>query len=86
MMEVVLWAFLTGGISGGVWAAIVLKGRQRRMSEDYEALLEDNAAHVAELERVSRKLMELEERVDSAERLLIEHQHRNVLPPGHELH
>ena len=86
MMEVVLWAFLTGGISGGVWAAIVLKRRQRKMAEDYEALLEDNAAHVAELERVSRRMMELEERVDAAERILIEHQHRDVLPPGHELH
>ena len=85
-MEVVLWALLTGGITGGIWTAIVLKGRQRRLSEDYEALLEDNAAHVAELERVSRKMAELEERVDSAERLLIEHQHRDVLPPGHELH
>ena len=86
MMEVVLWAFLTGGISGGVWAAIVLKRSQRKMAEAYEALLEDNAAQVAELERVSRRMMELEERVDSAERILIEHQHRDVLPPGHELH
>jgi len=85
-MEVVLWALLTGGITGGIWTAIVLKGRQRRLSEDYEALLEDNAAHVAELERVSHKMAELEERVDVAERLLIEHQHRDVLPPGHELH
>jgi hypothetical protein len=85
-MEVVLWALLTGGITGGIWTAIVLKGRQRRLSEDYEALLEDNAAHVAELERVSHKMAELEERVDAAERLLIEHQHRDVLPPGHELH
>jgi hypothetical protein len=85
-MEVVLWALLTGGITGGIWTAIVLKGRQRRLSEDYEALLQDNAAHGAELERVSRKMAELEERVDFAERLLIEHQHRDVLPPGHELH
>jgi hypothetical protein len=56
------------------------------MAEDYQALLEDNAAHVAELERVGRRMAELEERVDSAERILMEHQHRDVLPPGHELH
>ena len=85
-MEVVLWALLTGGITGGIWTAIVLKGRQRRLAEDYEALLDENAAHVAELERVGHKLAELEERIDSAERLLIEHEHRDVLPPGHELH
>ena len=84
-MEVVLWALLTGGITGGVWTAIVLKARQKRLADDYEALVEDNATHVAELERVGQKMMELEERVDAAERLLIEHQHRN-LPPGHELH
>ena len=82
MMEVVLWAFLTGGISGGIWAAIVLKGRQRRMIEDYEDLLKDNAAHVAELERVSRSMVELEERVDSTERMLIERQQRDALPPS----
>ena len=85
-MEVMLWALLTGGITGGVWTAIVLRGRQRRLAEDYAALLEDNNAHVAELARVSLKMAELEERVDSAERLLIEHQHRDVFPPGHELH
>jgi cell division protein FtsB len=82
-MEVVLWALLTGGITGGIWTAIVLKGRQRRLAEDYEALLEDNAAQVAELERVSRKMLDLEERVDSTERILIEKQQRDrLLPPA----
>ena len=81
-MEIVLWALLTGGITGGVWTAIVLKSRLRRLSEDYEALLDDNAAHVAELERVSRKMLEPEERVDSAERMLIESQQRDALPPS----
>ena len=81
-MEIVLWALLTGGITGGVWTAIVLKSRQRRLSEDYEALLDDNAAHVAELERVIRKMLEPEERVDSAERMLIESQQRDALPPS----
>ena len=80
-MEIVIWAFLTGGITGGVFTAIVLRTRQRKLAHDYEALLDDNAAHVAELERVSRKMMELEERVDSAESLLIQQQQRDALPP-----
>jgi len=37
---------------------------------------------VAELERVSRKMLEPEERVDSAERMLIESQQRDALPPS----
>lgn len=82
-MDVVLWALLTGGITGGVWTAIVLKGRQRRLTDDYEALLQDNASHVAELERVSRRMLDLEERVDSTERRLIEKQERDrLLPPS----
>jgi cell division protein FtsB len=81
-MEVVLWALLTGGITGGIWTAIVLKGRQRRLAEDYEALLDDNAAHTAELSRVSRRMAELEERVDTAERMVIESRERDALPPS----
>lgn len=81
-MEVVLWALLTGGITGGIWTAIVLKSRQRRLAEDYEALLDDNAAHTAELSRVSRRMAELEERVDTAERMVIESRERDALPPS----
>ena len=66
-MIVVIWALLTGAITGGVFTAIILKARQRRLVDDYEALLDDNAAHVAELARVSRRMLELEERVESAE-------------------
>jgi len=81
-MEVALWAFLTGGITGGVFTAIVLRARQRKLALDYEALLDDNAAHVTELDRVSRKMMELEERVDSAESLLVKQPQRDALPPS----
>ena len=80
-MIVVIWALLTGAITGGVFTAIILKTRQRRLVEDYESLLDDNAAHVAELERVTGKMLELEERVESAESLLLQQQQRNALPP-----
>ena len=80
-MEVVLWAFLTGGITGGVFVAIVLRARHRRAADDYEALLQDNAQHQDELERVTRKMQELEERVDSTEHLFLEQQ-RKELPPA----
>ena len=80
-MIVVIWALLTGAITGGVFTAIIMKTRQRRLVEDYESLLDDNAAHVAELERVTGKMLELEERVESAESLLIQQQQRDALPP-----
>jgi hypothetical protein len=80
-MIVVIWALLTGAITGGVFTAILMKTRQRRLVDDYEALLDDNAAHVAELERVTGKMLELEERVESAESLLIQQQQRDALPP-----
>jgi len=80
-MIVVIWALLTGAITGGVFIAIIMKTRQRRLVEDYESLLDDNAAHVAELERVTGKMLELEERVESAESLLLQQQQRNALPP-----
>jgi len=80
-MEVVLWAFLTGGITGGVFVAIVLKARHRRAADDYEALLQDNAQHQDELERVTRKMQELEERVDSTEHHFLEQQRKELPPP-----
>lgn len=80
-MQVVLWALVTGGVTGGVWIAIVLLGRQRRLKEQYQALLERTDDRVAEMERVHRRVMELGERIDSNEQQLIDQQHRPELPP-----
>lgn len=80
-MQVVLWALLTGGVTGGVWIAIVLLDRQRRLKTQYQALLERTDDRVAEMERVQRRLMELGQRIDSNEQQLIQQPRRPELPP-----
>ena len=73
MGTVVLWALLTGTVSGGVWAAIVLLGRQRRLAERQDAIRLTLERRLDELEGVEARLAELEERVDFAERILPSH-------------
>lgn len=80
-MQVVLWALVTGGVTGGVWMALVLLGRQRRLREQYQALLERTDDRVAEMERVQRRMMELGQRVESTEQQLVQRPHRPELPP-----
>jgi hypothetical protein len=63
-MEVALWAFLTGGITGGVGVAIALISRHRRRTEDLEEIIE-----------------ELEDRAETAERMLADRQGGALPPP-----
>jgi len=75
-MQFVLWAMLTGGVTRGVWMAIVLMSRQRRLSAQYQALLERTEDRLSEMEQVHQRVMELEERLDSTERQLLQARHR----------
>ena len=70
MGNVVIWALLTGIVTGGVWASIVLIGRQRRLAELQAAMRLELERRLDQLEGVDARLAELEERVDFAERLL----------------
>ena len=70
MGTIVLWALLTGIVTGGVWAAIVLRGRQQRLGEQQKDMRRELERRLDELEGVETRLAELEERVDFAERLL----------------
>lgn len=65
-----MWALLTGGITGGIWVAIVLLNRQRRLATEHAELLEDRQRTLDELEQLQARLRELEDRVDFAERLI----------------
>lgn len=80
-MQVVLWAMLTGGVTGAVWIAIVLLKRQQRLSAHYRALLDRTEDRVVEMERVHQRLMELEERVDSTQQQVVRTEHQRQLPP-----
>jgi predicted nuclease with TOPRIM domain len=77
----IAWALLTGMITGGVWVAIVLLGRIRRISDQQPAQPEDMRQRLEELEQVERRLAELEERLEFTERLLIRQREAARLPP-----
>ncbi len=69
MGQIVLWALLTGGISGAVWVAIVMVGRQKRIDAGRRDLDEVDA-RLDDLDMTERRVAELEERLDFAERVL----------------
>jgi hypothetical protein len=80
-METVVAVLLTGIITGGVWVGIVLLRRQYRLTEQQPALLDDIQRRLDELENAEKRLAELEERLDFAERLLTRRQDPARLPP-----
>jgi hypothetical protein len=69
MGHIVLWALATGGITGAVWVAIVMFGRQQRIEAERRGLDEVNA-RLDDLDAAEQRVAELEERLDFAERLL----------------
>lgn len=81
MGTTVIWALITGMVTGGVWVAIVLIARQRRLSESQMAMRLELERRLDLLEGVDTRLAELEERVDFAERLLPDRQEGRRLPP-----
>jgi predicted nuclease with TOPRIM domain len=78
----IVWALLTGTISGGVWVGIVLLRRIRQISERQPAQLEDMQRRLDELEHVDQRLAEVEARLEFAERLLSRQRDAERLPPA----
>ena len=64
-----LWALVTGGVTGAVWVAIVMFQRQARIDRGRRDL-DEMDARIDELEGAEQRVAELEERLDFAERLL----------------
>jgi hypothetical protein len=60
--QIVVWALLTGGITGGVWTSIVLLGNQARLRKEQQSLGDDVAARRAELARLEARLAFVESR------------------------
>lgn len=81
MGATVLWALLTGAITGGVGIGIVLLQRIRKISEQQPAELEDMRRRLDELEVVERRLTEVEGRLEFTERLLAQRKDAVRLPP-----
>ena len=67
-----LWALLTGGITGGAWVGIVLLRRQRRLTEEQWRLLEATRAQLDVMAETQARLSDAESRLDDAERALLQ--------------
>jgi hypothetical protein len=81
MVNELLWALLTAGITGGIWVGIVLTSRHRRMLAEQQELTERLQQRLDAVEDVQGRLAEVEERLDFTERrLLQEPDARRTLP------
>lgn len=68
----ILWALLTAGITCGVWVGIVLASRYRRLLAEQQAVTERLQRRLDAVEDVQGRLAEVEERLDFAERRLLQ--------------
>ena len=81
MLDTVMWALMTGVITGGVWVAIVLLRRQRPSAGQERESLEDVQRRLDQLGHADTRLDEVEERLDFAERLLAQQRDAQRLEP-----
>ena len=66
----IIWALLTGLISGGAWIGIVVLRHQRELDRYDDDDMLGMERRLAELEQVATRVAELEERVEFTERML----------------
>jgi hypothetical protein len=71
MLQLLIWAGLSGVITIGVGAAIVVTNRRRERQALELALLEDVADRVEALDGVEERLAQLSDRLDAAEQTLL---------------
>lgn len=71
MLQLLIWAGLSGVITIGVGAAIVVTNRRRERQALELALLEDVADRVEALDGVEERLAQLSDRLDAAEHTLL---------------
>lgn len=63
MGTIVLWALLTGGITGGVWVSIVLLGNHALLRKEQAALGKGIETRRAELARLEARIAWVESRL-----------------------
>ncbi len=81
MLNTVLWALLTGGVTGAVWIGIVLFQRQARLAAGYRELESERQQFRDELEALHNQLSETQDRLDFVERRLRSGESTGT-PPG----
>jgi hypothetical protein len=81
MGHLLVWALSTGFVTGAIWVGILAVGRGRRVA-DRAALASAADQRLAELAELRVRLTEAEDRVDYAERTLVER--RAESPPSNQ--
>jgi hypothetical protein len=76
-----VWALLTGGVTGATWMGIVLFSRQRRLAREHRELLEDRQRALDELETLTGRVTELQDRLEFVERQIPQPREANRLAP-----
>jgi hypothetical protein len=71
MLRLVLWALGTGFVTGAVWIAIVLLRREPADRDEPAVLPASPRADSSPLDDINRRLLEVEERVDATEHVLM---------------
>lgn len=69
-MRIVLWALGTGFVTGAVWFAILFFRRHPTGADEPPVLPASGQPDPTQLEDVTRRLLEVEERLDATEHLL----------------
>jgi hypothetical protein len=70
MPQVLLWALGTGFITGAVWFAIVFFRRHPTQANEPPVLPAPEQGESLSVEHLTRRLLEVEERLDATEQLL----------------
>ena len=81
MENIIIWALLTGAVTGGVGVAIVLLQRRFRITRRQTDLLEETERRLDELTDVGTRVSEMEDRLDFAERTLARQREESRLSP-----
>lgn len=79
-MNTIIWALLTGVISGGIWIGIVVLRQQHELDRYDPTELAEMERRLAELDQAAARIPELEERVEFAERMLASSRDRDLSP------
>jgi hypothetical protein len=81
MGPAVIWAFLTGLITGGAWMVILAAQRERRLTERFAAMLDGVEDQLADMHDVVHRMTAVEDRMEYTERLLVQEREARTLPP-----
>ncbi|HEX5004385.1 MAG TPA: hypothetical protein VFV65_03670 [Gemmatimonadales bacterium] len=85
MSAIVVWALFTGGITGAIWAGVLLTGHLKKLAKQQLFLLAQLEDRLDQVDALEQRLGEVEGRLEFAERVLAAAEparRPDALPPG----